>query len=89
MSVTLELRPDLEAQLAAQAAARGLSLEDYLKNIVELQFGPGAALQSHGAANSAEWEREFEAFIDTFPQQPLLSNEAISRESIYTREDEL
>jgi len=36
-----------------------------------------------------EWERELDDFIDLFPQTPLLSGEAISRESIYTREDEM
>lgn len=36
-----------------------------------------------------QWEHELEALIDTFPQRPLLSDEAISRESIYSREDDL
>ena len=37
MTVTLELRPEVEAQLVAQASASGLSLEEYLKKLVELQ----------------------------------------------------
>lgn len=36
-----------------------------------------------------EWEKEMSDIIDSFPQQPLLSDEAVSRESIYTCEDEL
>ena len=36
-----------------------------------------------------EWDREMNEIIDSFPQSPLLSDEAISRDSIYTREDEL
>ena len=36
-----------------------------------------------------QWEKEMNELIDTFPQTPLLSDEAISRESIYTREDEM
>ena len=36
-----------------------------------------------------EWEKELEELIDLFPQTPLLSDGAISRESIYTREDEM
>ena len=35
------------------------------------------------------WEKEMNEIIDSFPQSPLLSDEAISRESIYTREDEM
>ena len=36
-----------------------------------------------------QWEKEINELIDSFPQSPLLSDEAISRESIYTREDEM
>ena len=36
-----------------------------------------------------EWEKEMNEIIDSFPQSPLLSDDAISRESIYTREDEM
>ena len=36
-----------------------------------------------------DWEKEMNELIDSFPQTPLLSDEAISRESIYTREDEM
>lgn len=36
----------------------------------------------------AQWEHEMNELIDSFPQSPLLTDEAISRESIYTREDE-
>lgn len=59
------------------------------KIIVELQASARAALTSAPAMSHEEWEREFEALIDSFPQQPVLSDEAISRDSIYTREDEL
>lgn len=39
-------------------------------------------------ASPLERESEWNALVDAFPQQPLLSDEAISRESAYTREDE-
>ena len=39
--------------------------------------------------SSEEWNREMNEIIKSFPQVPLLSEEAISRESIYTREDEM
>ena len=42
-----------------------------------------------GQPGASEWEKEMEEFIDSFPQSPLLSDEAISRDSIYTREDEM
>jgi len=39
--------------------------------------------------SSEQWEKEINELIDSFPQSPLLSDEAISRASIYTREDEM
>ena len=88
MTVNLELGPEVEAELLAQASARGLSLDDYLKRVVE-QASARVALNSAQTMSYDEWERGFEALIDSFPQQPVLSDEAISRDSIYAREDEL
>ena len=36
-----------------------------------------------------QWETEMDELIDSFPQAPILSDDAISRDSIYTREDEM
>ena len=36
-----------------------------------------------------QWEEELNEIIDSFPQAPILSDHAISRDSIYTREDEM
>ena len=35
MSITLELPPDVEASLQEQAAARGMALADYVRELVE------------------------------------------------------
>ena len=88
MIVTLELRPEVEAQLQLQAKTRGLSLQDYLKKVVELQATAWAARNSVETVSNDEWERGFEALIDSFPPQPLLSDEAISRDSIYTSDND-
>jgi hypothetical protein len=86
MAITVELGPEFEAQLAAQASARGMTLEGYLKWIVEAQTG---ATHPARRMSDEEWERGLDAIIDMFPQRPLLSDQAVSRESIYSREDEL
>ena len=39
MSVTIDLPPDIEASLAAQAAARGVPLADHLRHLIEEQAG--------------------------------------------------
>ena len=49
-------------------------------------------LQDPGPArpmSQSDWEREMNEIIDGFPQTPLLPDEAITRESIYSREDEM
>ncbi len=46
MTVTLHLKPELEAGLLARAAASGMALEEYLVSLAEaaaLQVAPGAA----------------------------------------------
>jgi len=77
MDVKLELKPDVEAGLAAEAQARGLSLESYLEQVI----------QDHAisipALSGEAWEREFDAWVNSFPDTPLLSDEAISRDSLY------
>ena len=39
MSVTIDLPPDTEANLAAQAAARGVPLAEHLRHLLEEQAG--------------------------------------------------
>jgi hypothetical protein len=53
MSVTLELRPEIEERVTAEAAARGLSVEEYLTSIIEgsaLRGSPDATLEEFEAA---------------------------------------
>jgi hypothetical protein len=63
----------------------GRSLED------DEMLGIFAFRNPEGARDLSpeEWEKEMNEIIDSFPQSPLLSDEAIGRESIYTREDEM
>jgi hypothetical protein len=35
MSITIDLNPEIEARIAAQAQAQGLPVEDYLKQVIE------------------------------------------------------
>lgn len=45
--------------------------------------------EPHQELSLEQWEQEMSELIESFPKSPLLSDEAISRESIYTREDEM
>ena len=77
MVIKLELKPEIQAGLLAEAQARGLSLEEYLEQIVR-DYGATAP-----AVPAEEWEKEFEAWVASFPEMAALPDEAISRESMY------
>lgn len=77
MTVTIDLRPELEARLSARAAERGVSLGEYLGHLIEAQFPEKRRLTT--AERLALW-REFGKDL---PHTPPLSDEAISREFIY------
>jgi len=79
MSVTLNLNPDVEKGLAAQAQARGISLSDYLQEIAARE----AARLPAKAGSGEERAKAFLEWADSFPDTPPLSDEAISRASMY------
>src|SRR5579859_5903580 len=79
MTVTLKLKPEVEAGLLAQAEASGMTLEEYLLSLVE-----SAALAKEQKISSAE-ERAtaFEAWSGGHRPTPPLSDYAVSREAMY------
>jgi hypothetical protein len=79
MSVTIDLPPEIEANLAAQAAARGVPLAEHLRHLLAAQAGPGKATPKTPAERARFWRESAKGVPDTQP----LSDEAISRESIY------
>jgi len=88
MTVTLELRPEVEEHIKAEANARGLSVQDYILNVLERDTANGEANFAM-TATSEEWEKAFLEWVRTpRPEHPPLSDEAMDRESIYReRED--
>ena len=87
MTVTLELKPELEERIVAEANAQGLSVEDYIQQELEAKVRipePPEQMQSE------EWLRRFNEWVNShdYIKAPPLSDEAISRDSIYReRED--
>ena len=79
MTVTLNLKPELEAGLLAQARASGMTVEEYLLAVVE-----GAVLPTAQRALSAE-ERAaaFEAWSAGHRPTPPLSDYAVSRDGMH------
>jgi len=99
MRMTVTLKPDLEEELAARAKAEGLTTEEFVNRELEKvvaaeslttdsELDVNSERPFHETATPEEWVSALEDFIRNFPQHPVLSDEAISRESIYReRED--
>ena len=84
MTITLELKPEVEAGLKTQAEATGLSLVEFLGRELEA-VAPIAPAQSPETSieGADQWEKEFDEWLDSFPQHPLLGEEAFKRENWY------
>jgi hypothetical protein len=83
MTVTLNLPPEKEAAFEAQARARGLSLEQWMLELAEQSVQP-VSIAHLQRTDPQEWARHFDAWVDSHdPNTPVLSDEAMSRESIY------
>lgn len=85
MSVTIELSPGLEADLADRAARLGLRLEDYIRDVIEQHVAPAPIPSPHG--DPVERAKAFEDWVREFPYRRTtpLPDEAIARESFYAR----
>ncbi len=81
MTVTLHLKPGTQAGLAELAQAAGMSVEDYVLAMVEgnlpAQTGKTALTPEERAAAWIESAKRF-------PDSPPLSDEAVSRENMYS-----
>ena len=78
MSITIDLPYDVEINLRSQANARGLALPEYLQHLLKQQVIPGqdSLTPSERAVLWLEGSKRY-------PHTPNLSDEAISRESMY------
>ena len=82
MTVTLNLPPEKEAAFTAQAQARGLSIEQWMLEVADQHVQP-VSIAHLQKTNPQEWARQFDAWLDSHdPNIPVLSDEAMSRESI-------
>ena len=83
MTVTLNLKPEVEAGLLAQAQASGMSVEAYLLSMVE-----GIVLPATEKILSPEQRASaFEAWSANHRATPPLPDHAVSREAMYEGRD--
>ena len=87
MTVTLELKREIEEQLVARARAEGLSTEEFVNRELERLV---ASAPPRSKLTPEERVRLWNDFLASHSVGgPPLSDYAVSRESIYTREDEM
>lgn len=80
-TITIDIPDPQAALLAAKAKAQGLTLEDWLRQVAAKEAAPAP---SAPPSDFEEWERKFDAWINApRPKAPVLSDEALSRDSIY------
>jgi len=79
MTVTLNLKPEVEAGLLAQARASGMTVEEFLLSMVEGVVLPA----THKPLSPEQRAAAFEAWSATHRETPPLSDNAVSREAIY------
>ena len=83
----MPLTSEEQAALEAQAKAQSVSVDSVLRRAV-LRIISTAPRITAPQFSAEQWEKEFGEWLDSLPNPRTLSDQAISRESIYTREDD-
>lgn len=88
MSVTLELKPEVEARANEQAAARGVPVESFLEAVIEDTLTEREGQPLDETATAEEWEAALDDFADSPAFSKAVSLVDDSRAEIYReRED--
>jgi hypothetical protein len=84
--IQVQLSPEVEARIQAQARAQGIEMESYLKSLIEnaVRATPITPRRSGSARNMDAF---FEAMAANSDKIPELPNEAFTRESFYQDHD--
>lgn len=83
-SITLDFSDDELEQYRAKATEKGITLEDWFRRVAAKEApSPSSSVAYLQQTNPEEWIRHLHAFVASLPKTPVLSDEAMSRESIY------
>lgn len=80
MPISIELKPEVEERLGREAAAKGVSVEAYVEDIIEQQV-----IRPHEASriDLKEIDRILDALSEGSDESPAPPPEAYTRERIY------
>jgi hypothetical protein len=84
MTITVDLSPEVQAELASQAAARGSAIEVYVARLLEAAVHLPAEPNRLSQDRLENTLREMAQFSDKIPSLP---DEAFTRESLYQDHD--
>ena len=82
MTLIVNLEPEVEAGLLAQARAKGVSLGVYVRELLG-QMARGPSTQN---LNANEWEEAFDEWVEGSGEVPHLPDEVLRREFLYHRD---
>ena len=85
MTIKVELNPEMEARLAADARGLGIALEEYAERL--LQQAIDSAPKPRSRASQEEFRNFLDALASKAPNVPQLRAETFSREMIYGEHD--
>ena len=86
MTITLDLPTELEARFVAEAKAKGVPVGDV---VTAYLVSHAPALRAPKQLTAEEVDSGLDEAADLIPADiPPLTDEAMSRDSIYTREDD-
>ena len=88
MTVTLELKPEIESRLSARAKSLGLTVETFLVEVIEETINKKADEKSfYETASDDEWIAELDSLTLFSDKIPTTFDD--SRESIYTERENM
>ena len=79
MTITLNLKPEVEAGLSAEARAAGMTLEDYLQQLVEREFSSEPIESGSAGESGAVWETGLLVYRNGRPLPAHVVDDAIRR----------
>jgi len=84
MSIIINIKPEVQAELTRQAAVHGINIGDYAANLLEEAAHAAAGSKKLSLEQLDKALEEIAQFSDKIPSLP---DEAFSRESLYRDHD--
>ncbi|HEV2989618.1 MAG TPA: hypothetical protein VG759_14340 [Candidatus Angelobacter sp.] len=84
MSIVVNLKPEVQAELVRQAAARGIDLGDHAANLLEEATHLAAGSKR---LNQEQLDKTLQELAQFSHKIPSLPDEAFSRENLYRDHD--